>query len=183
MPPDHVLQAGLRESPAGSKSDLIAYYRACTSILDPLRLLDGIRDLAWKQRREYEKHVIKPVEDAAAHETNLSIQLAVVQELGRRRKLVALSEVYGAGDRIEEPVREYAKATAALLLARSNEHAEAEARLGEVRFQMIPGLERNALLLDLASLGLWDRSWAGEVIPPKIPHQMLAQGERELAVD
>lgn len=181
MPPDHVLQAGLRESPSGSKSDLIAYYRACASILDPLRLLDGIRDLAWKQRREYEKHVIKPVEDAAAHETNLSIQLAVVQELGRRRKLVALSEVYGAGDRIEEPVREYAKATAALLLARSNEHAEAEARLGEVRFQMIPGLERNALLLDLASLGLWDRSWAGEVIPPKIPHQMLAQGERELA--
>jgi hypothetical protein len=182
MPPDHVLQAGLRERPSGvSKADLITYYRACASIVEPLWLIEGIRDLTWEQRREFEKDVVKPVGDATAHDINLTIQLAIVHELGRQAKLAGLRKVYDAVDRIEEPVREYAKASSALLLARSNEHAEAGRQLCQVRFGTIPRTERNALLLDLASLGLWDPSWAGEVIPPKLPHQMLAQGERELA--
>jgi hypothetical protein len=182
MPPDHVVRAGLREAPLGaSKSELATYYRACASIREPLGLLEEILNLGWQQKRERHEHVIKAVEDSAAHEINLSIALAVEEQWAEHKSLDFLREISTTEVHVEEAVREYAKASTALLLARAGEFADAKKRLDEVRFGQIPVLERNRLLLNMASLGLWDRSWAGEQLPPDLPRNVLGRGEQGLA--
>ena len=150
VPPQHILETGLSERPtSASPQELRTWYRACAYARDPLELVSEIDGIHWRTKTR--GHLSGRVAEDENRALNLSLQLAVVQELTERKDFNGLQCLY-ASDSAPEVVRTASRAASALVLARVGETRDAATELEGLELSPIPAEIRHWLVLGLAAV-------------------------------
>ena len=172
VPPQHILETGLGERPAlASLQELREWYRACAYARDPFKLVSEIDRMRWRTKPP--GHLRGRVAEDENRALNLSLQLAVVQELAERKDFNNLQCLY-TSDSAPEVVRTAARAASALVLARVGETRDAAIELEGLELSPIPAEIRHWLVLGLATCGIAVSLGVAESGYPELPTQRLS---------